>query len=267
MKNIIILSLIATFSSGLAYSQGGWLGVEYRPLFDATVTGTLPHGEFAQYAPNFGFGFNLGFYYPVSRRVPFYLGLSGGYTGLGSHSEDVHQDVIITAGNTVIDVIPVDMEVKTKNTLSYLFFGTRYVAPIRIVKPYVEAKIGFQALATHTDIYDRTWNGWLTTNDDDLISSTKVSGSYVFAYGFELGAMIPLGEAIAIKTGCAYNFGGKSRYFDKDQIEEWDVQFTGSTYNSNDLHGEDFTISDSAEPRESRTNNFLLHLGISFCFN
>ncbi len=265
MKKIFYTLICCALSSTLtAQSEpGGWNGVESNPLLDLTLTGTLPHGEFAQYAPKFGFGFNLGFYYPLSKRVPIYAGLSGGYTGLGSHSEDIHQDVVITAGNTVIDVIPVDMEVKTRNTMAYMHLSVRYIAPVRYVKPYIEPKIGFQSLATHSDIYDRTQYGWLTDNDDDLISSTKVSGSVVFSYGCEIGAIIPVNDGLAIKTSCAYNFGGESQYFDKSQIQEWDVNFTGSNYDPNNIDPHDIQVSDSAEPRRSRTNNFLLQIGLS----
>lgn len=247
-------------------AQSGWNAVETGAIVDLSLTGLMPHGEFTQNSKKFGFGFNLGLYYPPSKRIPLYVGLSGGYTELGSDNQDIHEDIIISSGNTIIDVIPVDMEVKTKNTLAYMHLSVRYIAPIRYVKPYIEPKIGFQSLATRTEVYDRTSTGWLSDSDDDLITSSKVSGSVVFAYGCEVGVLIPINESIAIKTGCAYNFGGESQYFDKSQIKEWDVNFTGSIFDPDNIDSHDIEVSDNAEPRRSRTNNFLLHIGLSINF-
>ena len=69
-----------------------------------------------------------------------------------------------------------------------------------------------------------------------------------------------------INLGIHYAFGGVAKYYDRDQIKDWDIQLNVSGYNSNQQTGtfNNDDISVSAIPKKSRTDMLLIEGGITF---
>lgn len=265
----LFISTITFFLTLNLNAQAGyeWDVHESNPLWDVDIIAIIPHGDFANNTHAAGIGLNLGYYYPFSSRVPLWLGLTGSYGVMGSHSQHIYQQIEISSGGTVIDVLPINLDVQTHNNIGNMYLSLRYVAPISLIRPYIEPKFGFNHLTTTTDVYDRTNNGWLTTNDNNLVSSKKQKGSFVMAYGAEVGLIIPVNANLGIKLGMAYTVGGKAEYYDETQINQWDVNYTGNSYNSNNLNSQDFEINENATPHSSTTNTLVLHIGATLNLN
>lgn len=242
----------------------GWKGKESNPLADITLNLTVPQGDFAHNTSSMGFGIYGGYYLPFSPSAPVYLGIDGGWTLKGSHSEHLRQSVEIKAGNTVLDVLPINLDIETRNTITNLFASLRLVIPFANIRPYVEPKIGFNYLVTNTKIYDRTPNYWFSRSDDNLISSDNQLSSFVLAYGGEAGFLAPINENVAIKLGLSYIFGGEAEYYDETQINNWDITYGGSNYNSNNIQAGDLQIMDNSTPHRSTTNVYRIHVGLSY---
>lgn len=223
----------------------------------------MAQGEFAHNTHSTGLGINAGYYFPFSRSIPVFLGLEGGWTVKGTNSEHLNQDLEIRAGNTIIDILPIRMDLETRNTIWNGFASLRFVVPFALIKPYIEPKVGFNYLTTGTRLYDRTSFSWLSNSDDGLITQEQQIGSFVFAWGGEAGFLLPLNPKTAIKMGLSYIKGGEADYFDETQINQWNVQFTGSDYNPNNLRSDNFNIQDNSVPHRSETDLLRFHLGVS----
>lgn len=264
MKKYILLFTIIVCAFEKSFAQT-YDDFDAHSHVEFTFNMAVPHGEFAHNTHTVGIGAAASIYFPFTSRIPLYFGIQGGGVLFGTHSENISQQVNIHAGNTIITTLPIHMEVKTENTMWNGFASLRYEIPVRFIRPYIEAKIGFNYLKTRSTIYDRTYYGWLTYNDDDIISTKKLSGDIALSYGGEVGFLIPFGETAALKVGAAYLVGGTAKYFDETQINSWKVNYTSSnTYNPNNLNPNDFSIDQNAEPRKSATNTLMINIGFSF---
>lgn len=258
------LLFFLAYLSGYSQSNNGWFSKTASPLFELQLNAAVPHGDFAHNTHSVGFGGSLDYYYPFSKNLPLYIGFSGGGALMGSHSQHLHRDIEISVGNTIIDVIPIDLDVRTNNAIWNGFVKLRAVAPFPLIKVYFDGLIGLNYLNTSTTIYDRTQYGWLSVDGTDVVNSSTQLGSWAFAYGGEAGFIIPTSDIGAFKFGLSYIIGGDAEYYDETQINEWDVQFSGEgTYNPNDLNNDDFEINQNAIPRLSATNMFLISFGFS----
>ena len=227
-----------------------------------------PLNEFRANTTSVGFGGNLNFYLPLRKGFPLYYGFGFGYYIFGSHSQNLHEDINVTAGTTVIASFPVDLEVATNNNLVNGFFSFRFEVPIPVVKPYFEAKGGFNYLYTRTKVLDNT-SGKLFTQgkDDNEINSKTVSSGFTFAYGVEGGLIIKAWDEVGINVSAAYLYGGKTEYYDKSQTSQWTVAFNGQSGNFDPNHPDPNSLnlnSASGTPRKSVTDMLIISAGITF---
>jgi hypothetical protein len=244
-------------------TESGWNSEESSTLMDLTFSASVPYGEFSNNTTSIGFGLAGGYFFPFSKDLPLYLGVEAGYTLKGTHTEHIYQKVDILAGNSVLDVLPIQMDLETRNEIWNMFISVRYIIPLSMIRPYIDPKIGFNYLTTKTSIYDRTSLRWLSGNEDDLISTSKQISSFVLAYGAEAGFIIPLNATTALKMGLSYIVGGVAEYYDESQISNWNIVYTGSNYNASDLRSQDFSINEDAIPHRSATDLYRIHFGLS----
>lgn len=227
-----------------------------------------PLNEFRTNTTTAGFGANLNFYVPFRKDIPLYFGCGFGYYLFGSNSQDLHEDVKVTAGTKVISTIPIDLNVTTNNNLADGFVCLRFEAPIKVIQPYIELKGGFNYLYTRTKVLDNTKGKLFTQGkDDNEINSQTVSSGFTFAYGVEGGLIIKPWDEIGINFSAAYLYGGKTEYFDKSQTAQWTVSFSGQSGSFDPNHIDPKTLnlnSDASTPRKSVTDMLIISLGVTF---
>jgi hypothetical protein len=229
----------------------------------------IPLNAFKENTTSAGFGVNLHFYIPFQKDIPLYFGIGFGYYNFGSNKQDIHEDLNVTAGNTVISTIPIDFNVETNNNLVNGFLAVRVKAPLDIVQPYLEIKGGFNYLYTRTAVYDNTEDKLFTKGkEDNLINSRTPSSGFTYAYGVEGGFIIKPWKNFGINLSAEYLIGGKSEYYDKSQTAQWTIAFNGTgSFNPTNPDAKDLDLkSDAASPRKSITDVLLISAGVTFYF-
>jgi len=229
-----------------------------------------PLNEFKDNTTTTGFGVNLNGYIPFQRDIPIYFGFGFGYYLFGSNSQDIHENLEVRAGNTVISNIPIDLRVETNNNLVNGFAGIRVMAPLEIVRPYFEIKGGFNYLYTRTKVLDESEKRILTDDGaSNEINSRTASSGFTYAYGAEAGFIIKPWENFGINISGAYMLGGRTEYYDESQTRQWTVNFSGQsgTFDPNNIDPKTLDLQeDAAEPRESITDMLLINLGVTYFF-
>jgi hypothetical protein len=83
----------------------------------------------------------------------------------------------------------------------------------------------------------------------------------------EGGFIIAPWKNIGINIGAAYLYGGKTEYYDKSQISQWTVSFSGQSgsFNPNNPDPNSLNLqSDAATPRKSVTDMLIISAGVTF---
>jgi hypothetical protein len=230
----------------------------------------IPNNEFKDNTTSTGLGVNFHFYIPFTKEIPLYFGFGLGYYLFGSSTQNLHEDVEVKAGNTVISTIPIDLAVTTNNNLSDGFACIRYKAPFDYVQPYVEIKGGFNYLYTRTKVLDNTEKKLFTSGkEDNEINSRTVSSGFTWCYGMEAGFIVKPWKSIGINLGLDYLYGGITKYYDKSQVQQWTVSFSGTSGTFNPTNPDPNTLnlsSDAGTPRRSYTDMMIVNLGVTFYF-
>jgi hypothetical protein len=265
INRILIFYFVILSLSNSALAQGN---KSERMHGNFSLGAALPLNEFKENTTTTGFGANLNFYIPFQKDIPVYFGFGFGYYLFGSNGQDLHEDIEVRAGNTLISTIPVDLRVETNNNLVNGFAAIRVKAPLDIVQPYLEVKGGFNYLYTRTKVLDNT-NDKLFTKDKDNneINSRTASSGFTYAYGLEGGFIIKPWKDIGINLNAAYLIGGRTEYFDESQTSQWTVSFSGQagTFNPADPDPETLDLqSENAIPRKSITDMLIISAGVTF---
>lgn len=227
----------------------------------------VPLNDFHREVDDIGAGIKGAVYFPFQKNIPVFFGFGVGYMIFGTNRQDINENLQVMAGNTVISNIPIHLLVQTNNNFVNGHLSVRYKAPLEIVQPYMEARAGFNNFYTRTKVIDETENYIFTPdNEDHVINSKTQVNSTTFNYGLEGGFIIRFGR-VGINIGAAYLIGGKAKYYDKTQISQWTVQFSGSgSFNPENVDPEtvDLVDNSNAEPKRSTTDLLLVNAGITF---
>lgn len=234
------------------------------PLVDISFYMGIPINAYADNTDALGFGLKGAFYMPFSPRVPLYFGIGFGGLIFGSNGQFINENLVISAGSTVIGTIPVNLEARTNNWMLNGLLSVRYKAPLEYVQPYVDLIGGGSYLYTRTVLYDRSNRGIFTTNENDEINSRTLESSFTYNYGAGAGFLIRLADQVYLNAGAAWLKGGKAKYFDKEQTAQWDIQFTGSgNFDPNNLNSDDVSLDYAGEPKKSTTDMIQVNLGVT----
>lgn len=229
----------------------------------------IPLNEFRDNTDAIGGGFRANLFFPFSQGVPVFIGLDVGYMIYGTNTQFINEDIEIVALGQVIDRIPLRLDVTTNNNLLDGYVVLRAKAPLSIVQPYVDGLIGLNYLYTRTRITE-TGNRRILTdpNGDNVVSASTQINSIAFSYGGAVGFMLRIADNINLDLRAAYLFGGEAEYYDGDQTNDWQIQFSGSsTFDPNNIDQDDIELSNpSGTPKSSRTDKLSVNLGVSLSF-
>ena len=242
--------------------------VKAQHYFNISLLGGIPQASFAENTDDFHLGLGLDLMFKVNPDFPLYLGIGYNYNAMGSKSQTIQNDLQVMAGTTVISTIPVKLGVQTNNNLSNWIFKTRFVFPTDYVHPYAQLSGGLNYLSTNTTVTDETEKHFFTSDhpDDNTITSKKAISDLTYAYGGGAGLLIDAGSG-CIELGVDYMWGGNATYFNKDQIKDWTVTFSGTSGSFDPNDPKDVDLSNTAAiPYQSYTDIIYVHIGYTFKF-
>jgi hypothetical protein len=242
--------------------------------FTAGLAIAVPAGEFRENTDATGVGFNAGFYVPFAPKVPVFFGLNFNYAVLGRNDQLINENIEVKAGNTILSTIPISLRSITNNNVITTHAVLRAKAPLPFVQPYVEGLVGFNYLWTRTKITDETPNRILTggnsstNNESNVINAKTQSSSFALSYGVGGGVMIKKGQ-IGLDLRVDYILGNRAEYYEKSQIQTWDVQFSGPQGSFDPNNPTNLEVSNpdvTAIPKESKTDLFIGTMGLVVSF-
>lgn len=260
MKKSLLLSLL--FILGLSCSL--------QAQFHLGVSGQLgvPLNEFKENTDAVGGGFRASLYFPFAPAVPVFFGLDFGYMVYGTNTQQINQNINIVAGNTVLSSIPINLRVTTNNNMINSYAVLRIKAPLTIVQPYIDGLVGLNYLYTRTRVLDESTNRILTNDQEsNVVNAQTQINSTVFSYGGGAGIMMRLGSNVKLDARAIYLFGGEAEYYDASQTRNWELEFTGTNFNPNNIDPDDINVSSpDGAPKRSRTDLLSINLGLVIDF-
>jgi len=234
---------------------------------DLTLTMGIPMEGFANTTTSLPFGLTFNYLYQPQNRLPFSYG--GGITYLSAGSRTVNKNLTadITVGNTLIDqlVIPLEFRISNQIVNTHAIFRTQ--APGKYFRPYADIYAGFSYFWTSTSLFDRSDQGFFrTTNDNNLIFRQTQSSAITWNLGAGAGFQAYVGRNTFINLNASYMLGGAVDYYDKSQIETWNIELNSSNFNPSqtdqELNKDDVDIN--AIPKRSRTPMIFASAGVTF---
>jgi hypothetical protein len=225
----------------------------------------IPMYSFAETSSSMPFGLNFNIIHQPTSRVPILFGGGIAYLHAGGNRVDRLLTADITAGNIIIDQLSIPLEFRMNNHILNGHGLVRFQAPGKYFKPYIDLVGGFNYLWTGTAVYDRSPQRFFATDDNGLITRKTQESSFTWAAGFGAGAFIYLNPDLFLNINATYMGGGWARYYDKNQINNWDVQLNvngASDVQSGSL-GDD-ALNVNAFPKNSRTDMIYAQIGIGF---
>lgn len=225
----------------------------------------IPMYSFAETSSSTPFGLNFNIIHQPTSRVPILFGGGIAYLHAGGNRVDRLLTADITAGNILIDQLSIPLEFRMNNHILNGHGLVRFQAPGKYFKPYIDIVGGFNYLWTGTAVYDRSPERFFATEDNGLITRKTQESSFTWAAGFGAGAFIYLNPDLFLNINATYMGGGWARYFDRNQISNWDVQLNVngvSDVQSGSL-GDD-ALNVNAFPKVSRTDMIYAQIGIGF---
>lgn len=257
---LLILSIF--FASGLCAQ---WNTV--KPRLDIGLYGGVPIEEYAEATDGIGFGANLHLSVPISRGVPIYGGFNFGYMLFGSQTQRETLSADVTSGGDVVGQIDVPLRIVTNNNIYFWHLTGRLQLPIPVIQPYIQGMAGFRYMNTNTKIYDDSPDGDWSTESNGLITRQTQLSDYVWSSGVGAGLHIQITRSFMIDAQVDYMYGGRARYYDGEDTENWEVSFAGTSEEWDQLMNDDNVngdvISFESDPRESVTNMVNFTLGVS----
>lgn len=237
---------------------------------DLTLTMGIPMDEFASTTSSLPFGFTLNYLHQPRTRLPFLYG--GGFTYLSAGTNTINKTLTadITLGSVLIDQLRIPLEFKIRNQIVNGHLMMRIQGNHPTVKPYFDLLGGFNYFWTGTTLYDRSAENYFNTDDKDRIFHKNQLSRITWSAGAGLGVCAKLNKSTFLNLGATYMFGGKLDYFDRNQINEWDIELNSSTILSqNDKEGSlnSNNIDVDAFPKRSLTNMLFAQAGVTFWLN
>lgn len=234
------------------------------PVLDVNLGLGFPLDEYNE-SGDFGIGFDIGLYFPVSKRVPsLKVGPDFMMLFTGSNTQRLNERIDVTLNGQVIDVINLPLRFETTNTIIGGHAVLRANAPISgSIEPYVQGLIGFRRFATTIRIYDESNENFFDTDENGEITHSTPLEDWVFSYGAGAGMQIKLNHNVFLHLGANYLFGGEAEYYTKADIKNFEFRFTGNSGNvdPNNLNRDDFQFD--AQPSRSRTPMIQGNIGVT----
>lgn len=233
---------------------------------DLTLTMGIPMEGFANTTSSLPFGFTFNYLYQPKTRLPFAFG--GGITYLSAGSRRVNRNLTadITVGNTLIDQLVIPLEFRISNQIVNTHGVMRIQGPSKYFKPYLDLYAGFSYFWTSTALFDRSQEGFFDTDDNDRIFRQNQSNDITWNLGAGVGFMAKLGGSTFLNLGASYMLGGAVDYYDRDQIDTWNIELNASNFNPTQTE-QNFTEEDvdiNAFPKRSRTPMIFAQAGLTF---
>ncbi|MEO8146574.1 MAG: hypothetical protein ABI723_03000 [Bacteroidia bacterium] len=226
----------------------------------------VPINEFYDNLKDVSGGVKFAVYFPLKKQSLLFIGGGLGFGVFGSKTQNVHQDLDVYLGSTLIDRIPIDFRVTTNNNFFNGHVSLRFKYPGKKIQPYAEARVGFNNFYTRTNVYDETYNRMFTydQSSNQINSSTQLN-SFTYSVGGEGGFIFRLG-CWGINVGVAYLMGGEAKYYSKSQIQNWTVSYSGteSDWDANNVDPSTVALNSSAVPLKSPTDMLLCTAGFTF---
>lgn len=223
-----------------------------------------PYNEFRENTDAIGFGIAGNFFVPFGPGVPLAFGIEAGYMEYGRNSQEETLTAEIRVGNTVIDRLDIPLEIETTNSIIHGHAVLRASAPFPFVQPYIEGRAGVRYIATRTKVLDNSPDFRFSnpdTQDRTIVEKTNLD-DYVFSYGGGGGFLVQLVPSLYLDLRVSYLRGGEAEYYDGDDTAQWEVVFTGSNFDPQNVDGDDLDIN--ADPKQSETDMFFFTVGVSF---
>jgi hypothetical protein len=272
MKQSFYLSAIAICISGMLSAQQFTKQSIQKPntykanYFDVSVTMGIPMDEFSNTTTSLPFGLTFNYLHQPSTRSPILFG--GGLTYLSAGSKTIKQTLSadIKVGNTVIDQLNIPLEFRVGNSILNGHAMMRIQAHSETIKPYFDLLAGFNYLWTSTSLYDRSnQNYFQSKNNNNLIYSKNQQSSITWSAGAGAGIQARLGKNTYLNIGANYMLGGSVKYFDRNQVKNWDIQLNPSAaanaYTEGTLTENDISVN--AIPKRSFTNMLMANAGVT----
>lgn len=238
---------------------------------DLNLSMGIPMYNYKETTTSLPFGGTFNIIHQPSRHVPILFG--GGISYLHAGGQRVNETLTaeITANGLPIqgfEPLVIPLEFRMNNHILNGHAMVRFQAPWRFVKPYIDILGGFNYLWTSTAVYDNSPQRYFaTTNDDGLIDRQTQQSSFTWSAGFGAGFYIYLNQEVYLNLNASYLGGGWARYFDKKQVQSWDVQLSVSspTPGEGSLNADNIDVN--TIPKNSRTDMLYAQLGLGLNFN
>jgi len=256
MKHYAVTFLFLAFTL-FSFSQPDDMGIGFRANLG------IPQGPFATEINRNGFGAGIEFTMPLWNDSPLYAGAAFDLVQYGKRVTRFNEEIVVRVGSTVIDRIPVVLDVTTSNNVMHFMGLFRFQAPTPYVKPYAELTGGLQYIYTRTRITDETTNRIFTSGQDnnEISASTQMS-DFTYAFGGGVGILIPL-RKLSLDFRAHYLIGGRANYYTRDQINQWTVEFSGSAGEFNPSNPENIELEQQlALPKNTQTDQLLFRVGV-----
>jgi hypothetical protein len=234
---------------------------------DLTLTMGIPMDEFGETTSSLPFGFTFKYNHQPSVKIPILYGLGFTYLSAGSKSVQKNVPINITVGGSTIDQFQIPLEFAIRNQIINGHFNVRFQGNNPTVKPFIDFLGGFNYFWTGTTLYDRSGQNFFDTDDRDRIFQKTQLGRITWSAGAGAGVSAHLSKATYLNLSANYVFGGKLNYFDKNQINEWDISINSGPNQSNGSFNSDNVSNSSAIPKYSRTDMLLVQAGILVWLN
>jgi opacity protein-like surface antigen len=197
----------------------------------------FPTGDFKENYGGTPAGFGGGMYFNL-RQTPFDVGVTGGWSSMGSFSDRV---VLYAGDDSQGNPTFSNGEIQMKNSGSQWFTSLRFRPFAGIVQVYGEGMVGSKSLTTKT-VIEQEVNGLTQLIDEDRDRDSA------FAYGWAVGAKYRIIRGIMAEARFENVMGGRSKYLDLSTVQVDALgRATFTTHTTN-------------------TDMYLLRLGISLEF-
>jgi hypothetical protein len=230
---------------------------------DLTLTMGIPMAEFGETTSSLPFGFSMKYNHQPNVKLPFLYGLGFSYLWAGSKSVQETETINITAGGVIIDQFQIPLEFAIRNQIINGHLNFRIQGNNPIVKPYIDFLGGFNYFWTNTALYDRSGQNFFDTDDRDRIFQKTQLGNFTWSAGSSVGVSAHLNKATFLNVSAGYLFGGRLNYYDKNQINDWDISINANQSPSNGSYDSNNVTNTSALAKRSKTDMLLVQAGIS----
>jgi hypothetical protein len=271
MKPFLCVLLVSLFAFTIADAQNRPparkpKGPTYGSWLSTNLSLSMPMNDYRASTGSIPFGLNVSWVYQPSVKTPLAIGLNLGFLSVGNKTIDRALTADITANGVLLDQLYIPLRFEIQNSIFQAHLNGRFIAPTNTVKPYIDGLAGLNYLWTSTSVYDRSEQRYFQTNDDGLITKKTQEDDITYSVGAGGGLMIQLGRKTHLNIGAHYLFGGTAQYYDRSQIEEWDIQLNVSGVGQGSGQGtfEPGDLTYGAVPKRSRTDMLMMQAGLTF---